>query len=206
MSMFKSCQYCRHRKKKCVWNESAQNGPCVACQRLGVVCELEARQPSLKRRRTSQRVASSIQARHASASQYSPPEGALSPSGDCQISQSNREQASKDLLLADNSSKLDGLNTIEVYRQILRYELPFLPEEYLNDDDDPLLSLCVGLAANLSLNHGKGHPSQEDLDKLAISSQAQGVSDRGFTGLLLLLPRLRLGSMTVDKVCFPLSE
>ncbi|KAF4961108.1 hypothetical protein FSARC_10272 [Fusarium sarcochroum] len=56
--MFKSCDYCRHRKKKCVTLPSASR--CSGCEHLDVPCKFTARSPSLKRRGVSQRLAAQV--------------------------------------------------------------------------------------------------------------------------------------------------
>lgn len=53
--MFKSCDYCRHRKKKCV--ASLTSDRCTDCERLDLQSAFSRRHPSLKRQQNSRQVA-----------------------------------------------------------------------------------------------------------------------------------------------------
>lgn len=207
--MFKSCQYCRHRKKRCVFpGPSDYDGRCFACQHLGVTCEVEARQPSLKRQKTSQRVASSIQLRASSAAlphrQEPDLAGTTDPSqyGDCQIPRANPRRASKELILPERSGEFDGFSAIEKYKKVLYQEVPFIPFEYLNDEPSPLLRHCIELAAKLSFHHGDGDCSNLDIQHLASLVHGQGLTREETAGILLLLPRLRISYDVAEKVSY----
>lgn len=207
--MFKSCQYCRHRKKRCVFpGPSDHDGRCFACQHLGVACEVEARQPSSKRQRTSQRIASSIQHRHGPPALTSQDPDLVEPAtplqnGDCQIPRPNPRKDSKELLFPERWAELDGLDAIEKYKKALHHEFPFIPFEYLDVEASPLLSHCIELAAKLSFHHGRGDCSDSDIEQLASLVYGQDLTREQSAGLLLLLPRARLARHVTQKVRDP---
>lgn len=60
--MFKSCDYCRHRKKRCVVPEvgTGTGTRCADCAHLDLPCEFSQRRPSLKRRQTSRHIAARL--------------------------------------------------------------------------------------------------------------------------------------------------
>lgn len=205
--MFKSCQYCRHRKKKCVFPGPADpDGRCFACQHLGVACEVEARQPSSKRQRTSQRIASSIQHRQLPPALAHADPGHAEPttppqSGDCQIPRADPGKASKELIFPERWAELDGLGAIEKYKKALHQEVPFIPFEYLEEEASPLLRHCIELATKLSFHHGRGDCSDADIEHLTSLVHGQRLTREEAAGLLLLLPRAGLARHVTEKVC-----
>lgn len=204
--MFKSCLYCRHRKKKCVWEPSDLHGRCVACQHLDVRCEVEARQPSLKRQRTSQHIASSLRASSLTTTLPQRPdtdqndETTKPQDGDCQIQRADRRPASKELLFQNRHNKLAHLSTTQKYNQALRQELPFVPDECLHGDVSPLFQHCVELAGRLSIYHGDGNCSTQDFERLADLVHENSLTIQEVAGLLLLLPRICPNSHMVEMV------
>lgn len=207
--MFKSCQYCRHRKKRCVFPGSPDHdGRCFACQHLGVACEVEERQPSTKRQRTSQRIASSIRLRSSlsTLNRRQEPDVVHSVSplqpGDCQIPRVATRRASKELILPERWPEFDSFTAAEKYKTALHKEFPFIPFEYLGNEPSPLLTYCIELAAKLSFHHGLGDCSDSDIEHLTSLVRGQNLTPEQTAGLLILLPRARLSHEIAEKVSY----
>lgn len=147
--MFKSCQYCRHRRKRCVFpTHPTTDSRCLACQHLNVTCELATRRPSEKRQQTSQRVATRVLA--ASHTSRQPELLAGANDGDCQLPISGINRSAKELLLP-NAVLHSNLNTRQLYDHYVRFECPFVPKEcFHNDSDTSRLDQCLSLAASMS--------------------------------------------------------
>jgi hypothetical protein len=144
-------------------------------------------------------VASRIKAGDRRVSQHSLPDRvAYSLRGDCQIPGG---KAAKELFLEDRSSKFIGLDPVEIYKQILQHEVPFIPDELLIGDSSLLFKICIELAANISINNGTGALGEDEVQKLTILAHEQLWTEQEAAGLLLLLPRLCLESAIVEKVC-----
>jgi hypothetical protein len=161
--MFKSCNYCRHRKKKC-----ALDGPwascCTECEHLNLICEFSVRQPSKKRRQTSQRIASRISAaasvsatRAKGERQWANTGSVVSvvKDGDSQLSpaDTNHPHGQKIILKDDIPLVLDSTGT--KYREHVKPLTPFVPSEMIheaNENWDPTLQQCVELVASIWLH------------------------------------------------------
>lgn len=218
MPTFKSCRYCRHRKKKCVLPPSgAADSRCFACQHLGTTCEIGTRVPSVKRRLKSQRIASSLSdgpgtgtatLTAAAALHGMPAESILTRvgNGDCQMPRANAESSTeKTIIVPDPIRNPELLTILERYDGIIRHEFPFVTPESLADGG-PILSHCIGLATKLSLRSCCPVLSDADVrDLVALLLDDKGTlctADRA--GLLLVLPKLQPDRRLVDRVCLHL--
>lgn len=195
--MFKSCNYCRHRKKKC-----ALEGPwasrCTECEHLDLICEFSRRQPSQKRRQTSQRIASRVSAAAAVSSprnrSWASTGSVVSvvKDGDSQLSSvdSKYRQGQKIILKDETPPMLES--TATAYRDHVQPLTPFLPSEMiheLNESWDPTLQQCVELAASIWL-HSTPHAdiSQQASHALKSITQSEMTLPR-LAGVLLVILR-----------------
>lgn len=214
MPMFKSCRYCRHRKKKCVLPPpDASDTRCLACQHLDTSCEIGARQPSAKRRLKSQRIASSLSPDGPSggpaALATAPPHHDLPSesilirvaSGDCQIPRADAgPSTAKAIIVPDPVRDTECLTTAEKYRAIAQHEFPFVPAEFLVNPGF-ILSQCISIATNLSLRNSCPGLSDAQLCDLITSLNCQrALSPADLAGLLLLLPRIQPNHRLVELV------
>lgn len=194
--MFKSCNYCRHRKKKC-----ALEGPwasrCTECEHLDLICEFSRRQPSQKRRQTSQRIATRVSA---AAAVLSPTNNSWASTGsvvsvvkdgDSQsnFADSKYPQGQKIILKDETQPVLKS--TARIYREHVQPLTPFLPSEMiheLNESWHPTLQQCVELAASIWL-HSTPHAdiSQKASQALKSITQSEMTLPRLAGALLLIL-------------------
>lgn len=210
--MFKSCNYCRHRKKKCVLNSSWASR-CTECEHLDLVCEFSRRQPSLKRRQTSQRIASRVSAVTAASSASSPAEErqwantgiivSVVKDGDSQLNSAgiNQPDGQKIILKDDNSDTPDS--TARKYWDYVHPLTPFVPSEMIQDGNeswDPVLHECVELAASIWLHH-RPDPDlpQRASDSLALVTQGE-MTLQCLAGALLIMLRFPVESDSVQRV------
>lgn len=218
--MFKSCDYCRHRKKRCVVPDgSSANGStrCADCEHLDLPCEFSQRRPSLKRRQTSRHIAARLG--------LGLGVGGLSPetasSGDI-FSEAGRRRVQVDSLSGKiNKSLLErreagGTNphnddhgtlltspAYERYVHDVQSFLPFVPAEMLAGgvfDESSLLGDCLGRACALSLNmmHAKHAGDPATIDEAVARQQELSLSDAA--GVLLLMPCMHFADATVERV------
>ena len=207
--MFKSCHYCRHRKKKCVWpHDATPDDRCLACQHLDVVCEIGARKPSLKRQQKSRRIASEVlNTGPGNTSRSLRPDIHLQTvavkNGDCQVFRPRAADASKVILFNNSHFDRDGLGTKEKYTNLVSREFPFIPENFLQREDEisPTLRHCIALASQLFLGNQGHHQLHDDLQHLYALLGDQQMDLFQVAGILLLLPRVVLDHGTVTKVC-----
>ena len=166
--MFKACDYCRHRKKRCVVPPAAAR--CSDCEHLDLPCDFSVRVPSLKRRQTSKRIAARIGAAATTAwSEKSAGDGSVSSDngadeanlkeGDCQLRLAGRrDMANKRLFQTRNSTddlRDAALSMSEKYWRDVHPFWPFVSPEMLQEGEsgrDPAFRHCVELACLLSLN------------------------------------------------------
>jgi hypothetical protein len=120
--------------------------------------------------------------------------------GDCQIPRSESGRASKELLFQDRKYKLADLSTIDKYNQAIRHELPFIPADCLHATDTPLFWHCVDFAARLSIYHGNGNYSLQDIEYMTELMSQRTLTEQELAGTLLLLPRICLDYEVVEKV------
>lgn len=65
------------------------------------------------------------------------------------------------------------------------------------------MMLCLELAEKLSFNHGTGYFPGTDIDRLIALALHQDLGREETAGILLLLPRARLGTAVAQKVGWP---
>lgn len=195
LPLFKSCDYCRHRKKKCVVKSPSSR--CADCEHLDLRCEFSLRRPSLKRRRISQRIASSLR------SSGWPKSGSVTAvkDGDCQLPRADSRMAAKILLEDNTSSEADGLSTTETYWRHVHPFAPFVPAEMLASSDR-ILQHCLELAPRLSL-HGTRAQGPPSTERLAILLRNSELSLAAAAGVLLLVLRVTLDQSLVQRASFP---
>lgn len=199
--MFKSCDYCRHVKKKCVLPHPSA-GRCKYCEHLNLVCKFSPRQPSLKRRRTSQQLSFHLSAAESPVSAHStwrgPYSGALSISkdGDCQLGPAGSSRA-KTILKDDatlNNNALDSLkSTAEKYWHYVHPITPFLSDEMMVECDThspPALQNCIELAAVLWLHRKQTQNLKQQACQLMEMMAHGEISLPVLGGSLLLLLRV----------------
>jgi hypothetical protein len=211
--MFKSCDYCRHRKKKCVLPYPCA-GRCADCEHLDLVCEFSLRQPSLKRRRTSQRIASHLPAAAATAAAGSPrwrwPQSdsvsALVKDGDCQLTAAGGTGSSRGKIILKDDAPDRPESTAEKYWRYVYPLTPFLPPKMIvesNGDWDPILQHCVELAASLWLHHSQKQHHQPAADQLLDMVAHRELSLPVIAGILLLVLRMPLDDNLIQRASPP---
>jgi hypothetical protein len=169
-TMFKSCDYCRHRKKRCVILPGAA-ARCSDCQHLDLACEFSPRLPSEKRRVNARQIAARVgsSASALGGSQQSPDsngreheveEANLKP-GDCQLPLAGRRDMANKRLFTSRSNQpvfegSDGPPSLsELYWRDVHPFWPFATPEMLDRGEAgrfPDFMRCVDLACRLSLN------------------------------------------------------
>lgn len=212
--MFKSCDYCRHRKKKCVMPYACAVR-CVDCEHLDLTCEFSLRQPSLKRRRTSQRIASHLSAAAAATAATGGPRCpwpqsyrvvALVKNGDCQLTRAGRTGSLGDKIILKDDVPDRPESTAEKYWRHVYPLTPFLPSEMIVESDgdwDPILKHCVELAASLWLHHNqKQHPQPAADQLLGMVGQGE-LSLPVIAGILLLVLRMPLDDSLIQRASSP---
>ncbi|KAF2014398.1 hypothetical protein BU24DRAFT_463191 [Aaosphaeria arxii CBS 175.79] len=164
--MFKSCNYCRHRKKKCILQPASNR--CADCQYLGLACEFSPRHPSEKRRQTSQKIASQIGLNGTKGLRTrSKPSGgndgdeideANLKEGDCQLRLAGKRDMAKKRLFQP-ADPMDGqsmhTSPIGQYCRHVHPFWPFVAAEYLAKGEIEMvesLQQCIDSAVALSLN------------------------------------------------------
>ncbi|OIW25686.1 hypothetical protein CONLIGDRAFT_502615 [Coniochaeta ligniaria NRRL 30616] len=211
--MFKSCNYCRHRKKKCVLTYPSASR-CGECEHLELVCEFSLRQPSLKRRTTSQRIASKLSAaaavgntRAAAGDRGHWPNPtsfvATVEDGDCQPSSAGGSRSLARKIILRDGAPDNPESTAGKYWRYVHPLTPFVPREMVldgDDDWDPVLQQCIELASGIWLHH-RPEPalSQRAVDSLALAIRGE-MSLPDLAGVLLLLLRLPLETDLAQRV------
>lgn len=205
--MLKSCNYCRHRKKKCLTEKWASR--CTECEHLDLVCEFSRRQPSLKRRRTSQRIASKVSAAAAANSALSQERDrrwasigtivSIVKDGDSQLNAHNPGQK---ILLRDDIPGLPQ-SPARKYWAYVHPLTPFVPPDMILDDNeewDPLLKQCVDHAAQIWLHH---RPERQLLQQVAssfTSAMQRELTLSGLAGVLLVMLRFAIERDFIQRV------
>jgi hypothetical protein len=195
---YKSCTYCRHRKKRCLFpSPGSGDGRCFACQHLGVECQFEARQPSQKRRRTSQRVARRVYADTSNTTDdhnvnINSSPTTTSGNGDCQIPEPGTRKAKKLLLPLPGSTPPTSLTSRQLYQIYVQSDFPFVPQKCFLDGFSEVLDVSVRIAAHLSFRFRVDQTYRVRLDALQQRVTGYGASERDLAGLLLILPRMSL--------------
>jgi hypothetical protein len=184
-------------------------GRCADCEHLDVNCEFSQRMPSLKRRRTSRRIASRLTAAAsapatASSRQRWPQRGSVVAAvkdGDSQlVPVGGTGHSGGKMILRDDAVDLPE-STVEKYWRYVHPLTPFLPLEMIIEgkgDGDPILQHCIELAASLWLHHKQtGHSQHTTAQLLAVVSQGE-MSLPVIAGLLLVVLRVPLPDTLVQ--------
>lgn len=211
--MFKSCNYCRHRKKKCT-SDGPWASRCTECEHLDLVCEFSRRQPSQKRRQTSQRIASRVLAAAADSApratgerQWASTASVVSvvKDGDSQLNSADADTkfptGQKIILKDETQLMLDS--TATKYREHVRPLTPFVPSEMIheaNENWDPALQQCVELAASIWL-HSSPHADISEQASHSLQSITQSeMSLPRLAGVLLMILRYPVDSECIQWV------
>lgn len=212
--MFKSCNYCRHRKKKCETRSTTTR--CLECEHLDLDCEFSPRQPSLKRRKTSQRIASSISsAKDRGTGLQRGPDTVQWPSagtivavvkdGDCQLSVSLPGvcEPGQKIILNHDTQDDSELSTAAKYWKHVHPLTPFVPREMIPEEEDtwnPVLRECIELAAAIGL-HRLPEPDLPQRASRYLAEVVNGnMSREELTGVLLLILRVPLDGRVANQV------
>lgn len=209
--MLKSCNYCRHRKKKCLTQTWASR--CTECEHLDLVCEFSRRQPSLKRRRTSQRIASKVSAAAAAVSAPSPAGDrrwasigsivSISKDGDSQLNATGTaHNPGQKILLKDDTPDIPQ-SAATKYWAYVHPLTPFVPSDMIldhNENWDPLLQQCVDQATEIWLHH-RPDPElpQQFGPSLALAAQGE-LTLSGLAGVLLVMLRFPVEKNFIQRV------
>lgn len=227
-TMFKSCDYCRHRKKRCITNPEASR--CVDCEHLDLSCEFSYRRPSAKRQLTSrqnaERVRNSLSLSHSSpddrprshdgdggaaaaaaASAGSPSQYRADMTGDCQLRIAGRGDMSKKHLLQPKRTPLEGQGNPMVIRDVYWQDVypffPFIPMDMLEQEvlsAHPLLQCCIEASHRLSPNvmDGTNMGCLKQVNDMVVDRNHLSLPDAA--GLLLVTPCLSLDDELVKRV------
>lgn len=215
--MFKSCDYCRHRKKKCV--VPIASGRCTDCEHLDLPCEFSQRLPSLKRRQTSKRIAASVG--------IAPPESpkpsndstgrsdndfdeANLKEGDCQLRLAGRRDMANKRLFQPRGFPVGqedcSLSISEQYWRDVHPFWPFATPEMLEDGQlgkDPGFMRLTELALRMSLNSMREPENVSwQIAQLVSALQRGRPTIPTITGTLLLCPFLYLDDGLLQTVHF----
>jgi len=200
--MLKSCDYCRHRKKKCLLPTPLASR-CCDCEHLNIPCEFSRRNVSLKRQRTSQLVAARISNSTPTNSRW--PTVVLK-NGDTQLRVVDTSNvADKIILMGDQSDDGKGIMVVaDMYRKTVRPLTPFLPEEMLAGDDverDIVLRYCIQLASFLSPHDRRDLPAASQVNNdLSTMLGDEEISLASAAGILLLLLRVDIDETIAKRV------
>lgn len=208
--MFKSCNYCRHRKKKCALN-SPWDSRCTECDHLDLVCEFSWRQPSLKRRRNSRRIASRVSAAAAAAAAPNHANDrtgsivSIVKDGDTQLNSpgagGSTDTRQKIILKDDTPHTPDS--TAGKYWAYVHPLTPFVPVDMIHDENegwDPVLRQCVELAASIWL-HYRPDPDMPRRACRSLVLATQGKMTLPYlAGVLLMMLRFPFESDFIQRV------
>lgn len=209
--MFKSCNYCRHRKKKCTLD-----GPwasrCAECEHLDLVCEFSRRQPSQKRRQTSQRIASRVSAAAAVSEpratrerQWASTGSVVSvvKDGDSQLKSADAKYPTGQKIILKDETQLVLDSIATKYREYVQPLTPFVPSEMIHEAKenwDPTLQQCVELAASIWL-HSNPHTDISEQASHSLKSITQSeMSLPRLAGVLLIILRYPIESDCIQWV------
>ncbi|SPN99300.1 uncharacterized protein DNG_02336 [Cephalotrichum gorgonifer] len=212
--MFKSCDYCRHRKKKC--KVPPDSTRCSDCEHLDLACEFSARHPSLKRRETSRKNAARIgipvskdseSSRLVGGSGGSVVDEANLMEGDCQLRLAGRRDMANKRLFSprDSGGGSQGapLSTNERYWRDVHPFWPFVSEEMLEGElgRDANFKHCIDSACLLSLNlMGKFNDTPLKMERLTSTLQQGRLSMSDIAIALLSCPFVDLDDGLVQTI------
>ncbi|CAK7229812.1 hypothetical protein SCUCBS95973_007354 [Sporothrix curviconia] len=228
--MFKSCDYCRHRRKRCV--TAAGRSRCSDCEHLDLPCEFSQRQPSLKRRQTSRQIAARLSAERAERTEKTERTQAdllgtafAAEGVRRRVQQADSRRSGKiNKALFERQAKRDddddgsaaadkgrrNSHGSEVYSPLhakyvhdVQPFLPFVPPSFFiprPGSDNSLLNDCVARACALSLHAVHAQPAGNAADLDAAVIRQSALSLADCAGLLLLMPCLPFSETTVEHV------
>ncbi|CAK7215127.1 hypothetical protein SBRCBS47491_002376 [Sporothrix bragantina] len=216
--MFKSCDYCRHRKKRCV--VAAGRSRCADCEHLDLPCEFSQRQPSLKRRQTSRHIAARLAAERQQEEQasdtltgdaFATDGGRRRVQVDSRSGKINKALFERQARRDEDSSPVDERRGSQgtVYSPLhaqyvhdVQPFLPFVPSSFFMGDyaEDSLLHDCIARACALSLNSVHAQPAGDPAELDAAVAQRSTLSLADAAGMLLLMPCMPFTDATVKHV------
>jgi hypothetical protein len=209
--MLKSCDYCRHRKKRCVLpaNLAGVRTRCDDCEHLNIACEFSRRNASLKRQKTSQHIASRVSSSIPKDRRFSSAETTAVGATDCQAQQADTNSVAEKIILRDDELDDGGypLSIADEYYKNVRLLAPFLPDEMLAGEDvshNLVLQYCIQLASCLSLQRlhdRRALPATSQINRnleTILSGRQMSLSEAA--GILLLFLRLDLDEAIVKQV------
>jgi hypothetical protein len=206
-SMFKSCNYCRHRKKKCILPTPLAT-QCYDCERLSIPCEFSPRNSSFKRQRTSHLVAARVSNLAATKPTW-PAVGETSAPlkhGDTQIRVADSSSAADKIILMGNQSDnaTNAMAIADMYWQHVRPVTPFVPDEIICSDEieqNRVLHYCIELASHLSLHDRRDViPTSRINDDLMTMLGDDEMSFASAAGILLLVLRVDIDEPIAHRV------
>lgn len=187
---------------------------CADCEHLDLVCEFSLRQPSLKRRRTSQRIASSVSAAAVAGTAgrngspdlrwpHSATVAAVVKDGDCQLTwNSARPGVGEKIILKDRPSTAQESLPERYWRYV--YPLtPFVPAELIVDERDawdPFLQQSIDFAAGMWLHRDLEPEVQRRAGQLLRMAAHSDLTLPMVAGVLLLLLRVPLNEEDAQMV------
>lgn len=219
---FKSCDYCRHRRKRCVTAAGAVR--CSDCQHLNLACEFSPRQPSEKRRAKSRRIAAQLgvsspsgQSPRSDDEERNDQEIAIAnlKPGDCQLPLAGRRDMANKRLFHSNPSTRDSeyqnhsIPLSSRYWKDVHPFWPFVTPEMLDCGETgrfPECMLAVDLACNLSLNIMEESESLTQMSREVMATlQRTRLSMPMIAGVLLLSNFLYFEEELLQRVsaCIP---
>ncbi|KAI0010830.1 hypothetical protein F4779DRAFT_576270 [Xylariaceae sp. FL0662B] len=219
--MFKACDYCRHRKKKCVVPPASAR--CSDCEHLDLPCDFSLRSPSLMRRQTSRQIAARIgkttsitstwqKAGNDSCSSSSGGDNGADEAnlkeGDCQLRLAGRRDMANKRLFQPREPADDhrdgSLSMSAHYWRDVHPFWPFVTSEMLEEAEsgrDPNLKHCIDLACLFSLN------SMKELDNASLHTESlvpvlhrDQLSTSIIAGTLVLCPFVYYDDELYDKI------
>lgn len=209
--MFKSCNYCRHRKKKC-----ALEGPwasrCTECEHLDLICEFSRRQPSQKRRQISQRIASRVSAAAAvstprliGARQWASTGSVVSvvKDGDSQLNPIDTSYPHEQKIILRDDAPPVLNSTATMYQKYVQPLTPFVPSEMIheaNENWDPILQECVKLAAGIWLHSTPQADILQQAGNALKSITQSDMTQPRLTGVLLMILRFPVNNDCIQWV------
>lgn len=210
--MFKSCDYCRHRKKKCVL--PVPRAPrCTDCQHLDIPCVFSPRISSVKRQKTSQLLA----ARFSSSARFTSQWPAIGTSAtpapsaeeDTQLPVADHVRSKEKIILLgeDVAERGHVAPMAELYESHVRSFAPFLPEHMLASEAelDAVLRYCIQVASYYSLHDRRVLPVPAEIEQSLNAMLGAGEPSPAATaGMILLLLRVDLTHSMVNRVGIPI--
>ena len=213
--MFKSCNYCRHRKKKCVVIDASTR--CSDCEHLDLPCEFSRRLPSLKRRKTSRQVAARVGIVATSKSPKSADYGggrvdngvdeANLKEGDCQLRLAGRRDMANKRLIRPSDAFQDEegvhISLSERYWRDIHPFWPFVSPKMEESMDDSNFWRFIDLACRLSPKSlGELGDSSLYAGEFVMALQRDQLSTSATAAALILCSFLYIEDSVVQKVSF----